>query len=84
MTLTRPRTFRDLSNPDHSAFYVSALDGPKSFLVAGPYPDHATAIARVDAVRRHAEVDPRSHWMAWGTCSLPAAPANHTTPLGQF
>jgi hypothetical protein len=79
------RTFRAATNPDHRAFYVSAIDGPKTFLVAGPYDSHDTALARVAPVRSHvSDRDGRAWFMFWGTCSLPEAPANHTTPLGQF
>lgn len=79
------RTIRDTTNPDHRAFYVSAIDGPKTFLIAGPYDSHDAALARVDPVRSHAgEHDGRAHFMYWGTCSLPEAPTNHKTPLGQF
>ena len=79
------RTFLTNTNPTHTAFYVSAINGPQTYLVAGPYERHIDALTRVDAVRAHADQhDPRAHFMAWGTCSLPEAPENHTTPLGQF
>lgn len=79
------RTIRETTNPDHTAFYVSAIDGPKTYLVAGPYGTHQTALDRVEDVRSHAsEADGRAHFMYWGTCSLPHAAESHATPLGQF
>ena len=49
-------------------FYVSAIDGSRRYLISGPYADHATALARVDAVRKLAEErDGRACFMAWGT-----------------
>lgn len=79
------RTIRATTNPAHTAFYVSAINGPKTYLVAGPYDTHQAALDRVEAVRNHADQhDARAHFMFWGTCSLPVAPENHATPLGQF
>jgi hypothetical protein len=54
-------------SPDTKHFYVSAIDGTKRHLVAGPYGSHADALARVDDVQQHAKDDPRTHFMAWGT-----------------
>jgi len=49
-------------------YYVSCQDGGRRALVAGPYPDHDTALAEVDLVKAEAErVDPRAIWYAWGT-----------------
>ena len=63
-------------------FYVSAIDGSRKYLVAGPYADHATALARVDAVRGRAdEINPRAWFMAWGTAG---SPTEIRTPLGAF
>jgi hypothetical protein len=63
-------------------FYVSAIDGTKKYLIAGPYETHAQALELVDAVKAQADkVDPRAAFMAWGTASsailIPA-------PLGAF
>lgn len=53
-----------------TVFYISAIDGSRKFLVAGPYPTHAEALTLVDTVRRQAcERDPRGYFMAWGTAS---------------
>jgi hypothetical protein len=69
------------TNPAHSFFYVSAVsDGGRRYLIAGPYGDHESTKTRVSAVREHAcEIDPRAHFMAWGTASS-AEPFK--TPLG--
>lgn len=59
-------------DPRPGAYYVSAIDGPRSALLAGPWPTHAEALAMVDRVRALAnELDPRSHWYAFGTARLP-------------
>ena len=59
-----------MTNPNHKYFYVSARDGPRNFLMAGPYDDHETAWDSVDTVRNYAvDADGRAHFMAWGTAS---------------
>ena len=63
-------------------FYVSAIDGRKKHIVAGPYMTHKKALAMVDPVMRYAnDLDGRAWFMAWGTAGseerLPA-------PLGMF
>lgn len=76
-------TSREDTNPEHTLFYVSAIDGPRTFLIAGPYDSHHAALSRVDAVRDHARsIDGRAHFMAWGTCS--SASLDKSTPLGRF
>jgi len=61
-------------------FYVSAIDGTKRYLIAGPYPDHAAALAKVDSVRKTAEeIDPRAVFMAWGTAG---SDEEIKTPMG--
>ncbi|WP_444668374.1 hypothetical protein [Cereibacter changlensis] len=77
--------FRDAANPDHTAFYVSAIDGKdRPRLAAGPYPTHAEALERLDAVRTHiTDRDPVTWWWHWGTCSSPE-PIALTLPLGAF
>lgn len=53
-------------------FYVSAIDGRKTYLIAGPFADHQTALDLVDEIRSFAgEIDGRADFMAWGTCSNP-------------
>lgn len=54
-------------------YFVSALDGPDFFLLAGPYGDHAKAAADVERAKRIAyDVDSsgKSAFMAYGTCRL--------------
>lgn len=42
--------------------------------LAGPYVTHEEALQLVDRVRNIAyDVDPRSHWNAFGTCGVTAA-----------
>ena len=54
-------------------YYVSATNNEKYWLMRGPFDRHADALAAVDETRERAyTLDPRSHWMAWGTCRLPA------------
>ena len=54
------------------AYYVSAKDGERFVLLAGPWPTHPEALAAVTAVRAKAlELDPRGHWYFYGTARLP-------------
>lgn len=62
-------------NPDHPFHYVSAIDGPHRYLIAGPYETHETALERVEDVRfiacdhkRNASAG-RAWFMGWGTAS---------------
>ena len=65
---------------DKAHYYVSAIDGPKTYIIAGPYKRHADALAQVDAACRLAdERDGRAWFMAWGTCGSDEA---IKTPLG--
>lgn len=77
-----------MTNPDHNFFYVSAIDGARRYLMAGPYDSHAAALSRVDGVRAFAcdfannASAGRAHFMAWGTASsadpFPSALGAHT------
>jgi len=50
------------------AFYVTAVKPGAVAMVAGPYRDHAEALAALRPVREHAErVDPRATWYTFGT-----------------
>lgn len=70
--MNAPIRFRNCANPEHTAFYVSAIDGKRIARIAGPYGSHEEAQNAVQEVRLRAELlDPRAHWWAWGTCSLP-------------
>lgn len=72
----------DIPSPGIEQFYVSAIDGTKKYLVAGPYTTHAAALGRVDAVRKLADKrDPRAAFMAWGTAGTNQP---RKTPLGTF
>lgn len=63
-------------------YYVSALDGPRSWLIAGPWPTHREALDAVKAVKSKAErLDDRSQWMAWGTARTEIEDIR-PTPLG--
>src|SRR3546814_13801302 len=49
-------------------YYVSAINGGKRGLMAGPYPNIIEAMDKVDAVsHRAAELEPRAWFWAWGT-----------------
>ncbi len=62
-------------------YYVSAIDGTRRYLIAGPWPTHAEALAKVDAVRTAADaIDPRAWFMAWGTAG---SDEEIRTPLGR-
>lgn len=63
-------------------FYVSAINGNRKHLVAGPYATHEAALAAVEPVRRLAvERQPHSWFFAWGTAG---SEAEIKTPLGAF
>jgi hypothetical protein len=50
-------------------YFVSAIDGTKKYIMAGPYAGHAAALADVDRARDIASnLEGRAHFMAWGTC----------------
>lgn len=65
----------DRETPSDAAkhFYVSAIDGPKRALVAGPYASHAEALDKVDAARLEAERREFKlcPFIAWGTAGSP-------------
>lgn len=72
--------FLETPSPETKHFYVSAIDGPKKYLLAGPYETHEAAKAQVDAVLRVADKqNPKAWFMAWGTCGS-VEPLK--TPLG--
>ena len=53
-------------------YYVSVCYRCRYALLAGPWPTHAEALAKVDDVRFIAQgLDPRGVWYAYGTCRLP-------------
>lgn len=68
-----PDTVYDASNPDTKPgpYFVSARDGGKHYVMAGPYPTHAEALADVERARNITyEHDARAWFMAWGTCRI--------------
>lgn len=53
-------------------YYVSAIDGGRLHLMAGPYELHADALADVDrALAIAGEYDGRAYFAAWGTVRAP-------------
>ena len=55
-------------DPRPGRYYVAAIDGDRRYFLAGPWPEHAQALAQVDAVRCFAEQnDPRAVWMSYDT-----------------
>ena len=72
----------DVPQPDPRPgfYYVSALPGigerkDKYWLLAGPWPTHAEALAQVQSVWDYAcRIDPvNAAWKAFGTCRLETA-----------
>ena len=52
-------------------YFVSAIDGTKKYLMAGPYAQHTDALEDVERVLEIAyKADGRAHFMAWGTCRI--------------
>lgn len=63
-------------------FYVSAIDGSRKYLIAGPYDSHQAALDLVKPVRDHANtIDGRAWFMAWGTAG---SDESFKTPLGAW
>lgn len=66
-------TVHDAANPDTrpGPYFVSAIDGTKNYIMAGPYATHAEALAKVEPARNIAnDHDGRAWFMAWGTCRI--------------
>ncbi|HVN82281.1 MAG TPA: hypothetical protein VMW38_25070 [Terriglobia bacterium] len=54
--------------PEPGNYYVTAVDGPSLYYMAGPYPTHAEALAMVEKALSIADKhDGRAWFMAWGT-----------------
>lgn len=52
-------------------YFVSAVDGDQFALASGPYPNHAAALADLEAVKRQAiDLNPGGWFYQWGTCRL--------------
>lgn len=72
--------FPTLSATPRKFYYVSAIDGTRKYLIAGPYPTHADALSKVGSVRQEAEeIDARAVFMAWGTAG---SDEEIKTPMG--
>lgn len=53
-------------------YYVSAIDGSRYSLLAGPYGTYEQALTMVEPVRKLAQrVDWRAWFYAFGTCKTP-------------
>ena len=68
-------TTHDAANPDPrpGPYFVSAIDGTKAYIMAGPYATHGEALAKVDPARDIAydkSADGRAWFMRWGTCRI--------------
>ena len=62
-------------------YYVSCVDGPDWWIMAGPYPSHAAAVADKRRVQDIAfDADPRAWWKSWGTVHM----ANDYTKPGRM
>ena len=52
-------------------YFVTAIDGPNTHFMAGPYENHADALADVDKALKIADKhDGRAWFMAWGTVRI--------------
>ena len=52
-------------------YFVSAIDGTKKYLMAGPFDLHVEALAVVDKAKNiSCDHDPRAWFMSWGTCRI--------------
>lgn len=52
-------------------YYVSCKSDRHSWLMRGPFQDHASALTAVRETKDKAcEIDGRAIWMAWGTARL--------------
>ena len=52
-------------------YFVTAIDGGTWWYMAGPYAEHAAALADVDKARTiTCKHDGRAHFMGWGTARI--------------
>lgn len=68
-----PHVCNDELCPPSGGYYVSAVDGPQFWLMAGPYNTHAEALADVKRVRDicvERDSTGRAVWKAWGTLRM--------------
>lgn len=67
---------------DRKFYYVSAKDGDRTWLLAGPYPEHRTALDMEPEVRERAIAGrPAAVFYAFGTCG---SDERFVTPLGAW
>ncbi|MGH2341120.1 hypothetical protein ACRC7T_06500 [Segnochrobactraceae bacterium EtOH-i3] len=67
-----------------AGFYVTAVDGARTFWMRGPFASHEAALAAVDETFRTASgLDPRAHFMGWGTARL-ELPDGRVLPGGRM
>ena len=53
-------------------YYVSAINGTRKTLLAGPFKRHETALALLEVARNIAiEIDPYAHFWDFGTARTP-------------
>jgi hypothetical protein len=58
--------------PEPGSYYVSAVDGPNWWRMAGPYASHAAALANVNKALHIADKHAGRAWfMKWGTVRMP-------------
>jgi hypothetical protein len=56
------------SCPDGANYFVTAIDGPTFYYMAGPYKTHRAALDQVEPARKIAcDRDGKGHFMGWGT-----------------
>lgn len=76
------RVFLTDTDPKHRYFYVSAIDGPRHFLMAGPYGSREVAEGLVSEVRDYCtEKDGRAWFMAWGVAGSSDEVASRLGPV---
>jgi hypothetical protein len=64
-------------------YYVTAVDGPRCWRLAGPYDTHAEALAAVDRVREICvKSEPWSHFYAFGTAKIASRKLGSVTKAG--
>lgn len=68
----KPHTCDSERCPEGGNYYVSAIDGPEWFIMAGPYSTHAAALADVQKALNIAyEREAKAWFMSWGTVRMP-------------
>jgi hypothetical protein len=68
-------TKHDAANPDTKPgpYFVSAIDGRKVYIMAGPYATHAEALGNVNkalSIAYDKSTNGRAWFMRWGTCRI--------------